>query len=67
MTDPQNPLGMKSLSESMQKPITQQWGEIYKQVFTMDWIFDKLWEKAFIIGCIGWAMFSIGRFVYGLF
>lgn len=62
MASESNPLGMRSLSEAMRKPI----GEQFKEILLLDWIFNKGWEKAVIIGCLAWTFYSIVKFVISL-
>ena len=62
-----NPLGMKPILDSLTKPPMQIYGELLKKAFTHDWIFCTPFEKLAVTGSFCWALFCIGRFIWGLF
>jgi len=57
---PENPLGMRSLKDSLAKGM---W-ENYKQNLSLDWIFDKWYEKAFLVAMLCWSCYSIWRIFF---
>ena len=66
MTDPANPLGMKSISDkSISNPVENYVSNI-KNTFKYDWVFDKWYEKIILLGFSTWAMFCIVRFLLEL-
>lgn len=61
MTDPSNPLGMKSLSEHNALNLA----EDYKQrIFKMDWVFCEWYEKLFLVAMLVWSFYSAWRIFF---
>jgi len=63
---PLNPLGMKSLQESMNKPMGVQLRETAEKIFKWDWIFSTPFEKIIVFASLIWSAYSIGSFIWGL-
>jgi len=63
----QNPLGMKSIAESMQTPMGVQFRGNIDKIFKWDWIFSTALEKLIVTASLIWSIFSIGRLIYGIF
>jgi len=63
MTDPTptNPLGMKSLTESMNVSLGATIGDYFKRVFTWDWIFSEWYEKLILVAMTFWSGYAIWR------
>ena len=59
----QNPMGMKSIKETLATPLGTQYGDLLRQV-GLDWIFNKWYEKVIILGSIIWAIISIVRWIF---
>lgn len=56
----QNPLGMRSIKSNLGKNM---W-ENYKQNVSLDWVFDKWYEKAFLIAMLIWSCYAIWRIFF---
>ena len=59
----QNSLGMRSLKDSMAKGM---W-ENYKQNLSLDWVFDKIYEKVILVACFSWLVYSLIKFLWSIF
>jgi len=59
----QNPLGMRSLKESL---ADNMW-ENYKQNLSLDWVFDKIYEKVILVACFLWSVYSLIKFLWSIF
>ena len=60
----QNPFGMRSISEANALGVAE---DMKKRIFTMDWVFNKWWEKIFLVICSSWTVYSLFKFISGLF
>ena len=69
MTDPtpSNPLGMRSLKESMTVPIGQTVGDYFKRITTYDWVFGSWIEKLILLAMMVWSLYSLYKFGRGFF
>jgi len=61
-----NPLGMKSLQESMNKPMGVQFREIAEKIFKWDWIFSTPFEKIIVLASLIWGIYSVGSWGWGI-
>ena len=58
-----NILGIKSIMEhNKENPM-----QIFRFIFTRDWIFSTALEKIIVLGCFGFTVYSIIKFAIGLF
>jgi hypothetical protein len=62
MEEKVNPLGMKSLKESMSVPIGATVGDYFKRITTYDWIFSTLFEKIVLLLMMIWSIYSLYKF-----
>ena len=54
-----NPLGMKSIKETMNMSYGELVGDLATRIFKWDWIFDKWYEKIIVLGSIIFTIISI--------
>lgn len=62
-----NNFGMRSIASIGQENPAKLYGEIVSKAFSHDWIFGSIWEKFIIFGSFAWTLFSIVKFLWGLF
>ena len=58
--NPHEALGVRPLVESMKPALFKQ----ITNVLTLDWIFDKAWEKILIVLCFAWSSYSIFKWIF---
>jgi hypothetical protein len=58
-----NPLGLKSISEYNALGMAE---DYRKRIFSMDWVFNKFYEKIILVACFSWAVYSLIKFLIGL-
>ena len=56
---------MKSITEHMKAK--EKFGTIARDIVHLDWIFSKPIEKIILLASIGWSLYSLIKFVVGLF
>lgn len=61
MTDPSNPLGMKSISEYNALGLAE---DYKKRIFKMDWVFSSVWDKLFLVVMLVWSCYSVWRIFF---
>jgi len=58
---PQNPLGLSSITQHNAKGLA----EDYKnRIFHMDWVFNKSYEKLFLVAMLFWSVYSLWRIFF---
>jgi len=55
----------KSLQEHIKSK--EKWGQIVRDIFQLDWVFSKWYDKIIVISSIIWSIWSIIKFIGGLF
>jgi hypothetical protein len=55
-------LGIKSIAQSNKEhPL-----RIIRDIYELDWIFSTKLEKILLLGCVGWATYSVFKFILGV-
>lgn len=60
-------LGMKNITEVMNVPIGTTIKNYFKNVVKLNWCFSSWFEKIMLIAMMSWSLYSIIKFVGGLF
>lgn len=60
-------MALESLSDSLKQPLGEQLRDHYLKVLHYDWIFSTLFEKALVAIMFFWSLYSLIKFVWGLF
>lgn len=67
MVGENNLLGMKSISEAMSVPIGTTIKNYIQKVLKLSWCFSSWFEKIMLLAMMSWSLYSIIKFVGGLF
>jgi len=63
-TENQNPLGMRSIKEVTTLGLAE---DYRNRIFSMDWIFNKFYEKLILVVCFSWTVYSFLKYLSGFF
>ena len=56
-----NPLGLRSIKEHNALKFADNYN---KKFFQLDWVFDKTYEKLFLVAMLIWSLYSIWRIFF---
>jgi hypothetical protein len=56
---------MKSITEHMKQK--EKFGVIVRDIFQLDWVFSKWYDKSIVMASVLWAIWSLFKFIKGLF
>jgi hypothetical protein len=56
---------MKSIAEHMKQK--EKFGVIVRDIINLDWVFSKGYEKIILLASIVWSIWSLFKFIKGLF
>lgn len=59
-TDPQNPLGLRNITDKSESQIIAN----FRNSLTLDWVFDKWYEKAFLVILLLWSIYNLWKVIF---